>query len=304
MIDQACDFTDIYDLATNPNHAFRLVSQDEAHRVYMHTKKVATSPIHMMKACAVMPCSPKDFLRYLDMDVRALWDDHFVEGVVVKEISATSRSTILTSTGGSAKHNARSSSPGVGASSSSSSINAPAHPPLSSSSTPPRPMRVKVQLKHIGFLSPIPLLANRDFELIIAEAITDNGVALLKAFSPPVGTVVPLRQGEYIRGIVSMSGFVAEPHVYSDRRPPHVAVSGCKITYIALVHPMGLIPPLVVNTVVGKQTAALVQLQDFIASNSLESLAARGLIDAAVSNSDGSGGPKCGVVMKRKRAHL
>jgi hypothetical protein len=49
-------------------------------------------------------------------------------------------------------------------------------------------------------------------------------------------------------------------------------VVGSKVVYIALVQPMGRIPPLLVNLVIGKQTSGLKYLQKFIAKHPLSVL--------------------------------
>ncbi|CUG06297.1 Hypothetical protein, putative [Bodo saltans] len=285
-ISKACSFQDVLDLARS-KEGFRLASSDDKHQIRMFTKVVAESPIQLMKASTVMPCTPRDFLRYLDMDVRSLWDEHFVEGVVLRELTREAPPQ--------QQHQHR-------AATTSSALGSPlAEEVLASSSSSCVCQRgggkVKVQLKHIGFLSPIPFLQNRDFELVIAEHYCPQcKVAVLKAFSPPAESVVPLRPSEYVRGIVGISGFVAEPLRYREPRFQHAEVEGCRVTYVALVHPMGLIPPFLVNQVVGKQTSAMVLLQDFIAANSLKDLQARGVITAAEMNS----GSKCGEVMYRR----
>lgn len=320
---RACDFSDVWDLAMNtPAHqGFKLSSSDEVHRITMHTKRVPDSPIHLMKASAVMPCEPRAFLRYLDMDVRSLWDEHFLEGVVLHDAMTnadmdkvpppkypSSRTTKTRKekvdmehiTAGSAQVTSNGSSRdggfGVGDDDDEKDQremqSASGGQGSGSGGTIDGKGQVHVQGKHIAFASPIPLLLHRDFELIIAEWLRPDGVAVLKAISPPTGTLVPVRS-DYVRGVVQISGFVAVPCRYYEPRLRR-KVDGCRVTYVALVHPMGLIPPLVVNIVVGKQTSTLVRLQDFIATNPLERLVARGLISSATS------GAKCGVVMRRE----
>jgi hypothetical protein len=286
-ITKACSFQDVIDLARS-REGFRLASSDDKHQIRMFTKVVPESPIQLMKASTVMPCTPRDFLRYLDMDVRSLWDEHFVEGVVVRELTREAPPQQQQQQ----QHDIRN----VGSTSSATASTSAASSCVCRSGGG----KVKVQLKHIGFLSPIPFLQNRDFELVIAERYCPEcKVAVLKAFSPPaVGAVVPLRPSEYVRGIVGISGFLAEPLRYREPRFQHAEVDGCRVTYVALVHPMGLIPPFLVNQVVGKQTSAMVLLQDFIASNSLKDLQARGVIAAAEMDS----GSKCGEVMYRRHA--
>ena len=63
-------------------------------KIFMFTKPVTSSPIHMMKANVRMPCTPKAFLRYLEMDVRCLWDDLFLVGQVGRHLDASTHLSI------------------------------------------------------------------------------------------------------------------------------------------------------------------------------------------------------------------
>ena len=265
-------FDDVIKLARDNAPGFRLVTHDTKNNIKMYTAPVEASPIHMMKASVTMPCSPSAFLRYLDFDVRSMWDEHFIEGQVIHQFSkddvtvlrkAQTNNTDEVLAGGSSLSGSPSS---ISSSSSSSSWSAP----------------ITLQLKHVGFLSPVPLLTDRDFELIVAESFDERtGVAILKALSPPIGAIYPTTaakggggSGKYVRGLISLSGFVVSPVRYVDpvlRRD----IDGCSVTYIALVHPMGLIPPALVNIVVGKQTAGLLQLQAFMRQHPVASLPPR-----------------------------
>jgi hypothetical protein len=313
LFDRARDFSDIIELAQPNAPHFKLVSHDEGRGIRMFTRPVKSSPIQLMKASALMPCPPKDLLRYLDMDIRAMWDEHFIEGTVVRElrrkndvamstlpllaerISSRQVKTVAKERENGASgsrpliaNERRTAAAKLVAKSAPTQPRTPAPALLVAGAAPSQTATVaqssalralpaktdgteaKIQLKHIAFLSPIPLIMDRDFELVVAEQVLPSGTAVLKAFSTPRGYIKPPVPG-YVRGVVSISGFVAEPLRYVDptlRRE----VNGSRVTYIALVHPMGLIPPFLVNVVVGKQTSALSQLQEFIARNPLSEL--------------------------------
>jgi hypothetical protein len=257
------DFDDVLTLAHSSAPGFRLVTHDARNNIRMYTAPVEASPIHMMKASVTMPCAPEAFLRYLDFDVRCMWDEHFIEGAVIRKFSDREvkdlQKRLLLDTP--------------------SKISEKTSPPLRSNSPTKSVVSsttwkapVTLQLKHVGFLTPVPLLADRDFELVVAESFDEqSGVAILKALSPPVGSVYAANSNKYVRGVISLSGFIVTPVRYVD---PVLGrdVSGCSVTYIALVHPMGMIPSALVNIVVGKQTAGLQQLQTFMRQNPIATL--------------------------------
>ena len=207
-----------------------------------------------------MPCSADAFLRFLDFDVRSMWDEHFIEGQVIHQFSKEDVAQLQ-------QVKCKSQLPTTARDSSSSS-----------SGTDSKEQKwtapVTLHLKHVGFLSPVPLLTDRDFELVVAESYDDQtGIAILKALSPPIGSTFP-STGKYVRGVISLSGFIVKPVRYVDpvlRKD----INGCNVTYIALVHPMGLIPAALVNIVVGKQTAGLLQLQAFMRQNPVHTLPPR-----------------------------
>lgn len=247
----ALDFSDVTALAGS-SEGFKLVSRDSVNGIDMFTRPVASSPVHMMRASVVMPCRAEHFLRYLELDMRAHWDEHFISGQVLRDVTPHALRP---------KNNNNDSSNSVSRNSNNDSSG--------NSDTATRGDFVKVSMKHIAFLSPIPLLQNRDFELVVAERVA-NGVATLKAISPPVGHVRPRARG-FVRGVIPLSGFVAVPFRFWD--PVRGAeCDGCRVTYVALVHPMGLVPPMLVNAVVGKQTSGLVQLQAFVRNHPIGNL--------------------------------
>ena len=258
------DNNDILRLAQPEHPGFTVASRDDRARITMLTMPVPGCPIVMMKARAVMPCSPDEFLRYLDFDVRQRWDDHFRTGRVVKAMA-------LPPPAAPQDGPANGAGAGVGGDEAGDRT---------------------VLFKYMAFTSPLPVLRNRDFELAVAEEIHADGTAVLKAVSTPVGFLVPPPPPEralratrmmktmlssvkggggavredpsmYVRGHIQLSGFVARP------APPEGGKPCCEVTYIALVNPMGNIPPMFVNAIIGKQTTALKSLQTFIAANQL-----------------------------------
>ena len=215
VIAAVSDFSDIIALAKDDT-GFKQAAVDKQRNISMFTKPVAESPIHMMKARAVMPCGPKDLLGYLELDRRQMWDDHFIRGHVLNE-----------STTGAPAEDA-----------SSLVMGGPAN----------------VWFKYMAFKSPMPVVVQkRDFELVVGEQLLKDGTAVLKALSPPMGRCHPQENG-FVRGVIEISGFVAEP----------IGKHSCRVTYVALVDPKGMVPPVAVNILVGKQTATLAQMQRVI----------------------------------------
>lgn len=138
----------------------------------------------------------------------------------------------------------------------------------------------QTQLKYMSFHSPIPFLAARDFELVVHETYdAATKTSILKAISTPEGQLVPLpgASKKVVRGAILLSGFVVRP-VERGMEPPLLqgAAACCEVTYIALVHPRGWIPPAFVNMVIGKQTSALRALQSFIGKNPVPPTSSRG----------------------------
>jgi hypothetical protein len=220
IVEDVLDMTDVVRLAGPESAAeFRLASTGSG--VAMFTKPVPSFPVHCMKGQVTMPCTPKEFLSYLELNVRKQWDDLLLNGHIVEHI-VTHKAPVAAAEG-----------------------------------------TATVQTKYMAFASPIRgLFKARDFELVVGERMLPDGTAILKAVSPPAGTVVPLVPAQYVRGEVRLSGFVAKPATVSDGRGG--TVQHCEVTYVALVHPRGNIPTLLVNAVIGKQSAALVRLRTFI----------------------------------------
>ena len=374
LVSQVVDFTDVVALAHPDAVGFKVASVDSRHGIKMLTKPVEESPVHLMKAESLMPCPPHEFLRYLDTEIRAMWDENIASSQVIRKIEVEQAAPTA-----------------AAATSSSSSCGA--------EMVGSGKVATLTILKHMEFRSPLPqLFRNRDFEIIVHEHMdAHSGVCLLKAFSTPRGYLKPVvtkgdegsgvagatsrasqamaaslgswlgmgsskPQGNpnadsaiggdvgdlsteaVVRGSIIMSGFVVVPLVeledgtiVEDRRgmaeleekisgrggaraedvrsvgclpaafqllmgqrqknrlqanltpleyitlpaigerrkggePPQMKqyrVVGCKVIYIALVQPMGRIPTMLVNLVVGKQTSGLKLLQRFIARHPL-----------------------------------
>ncbi|KEG06135.1 hypothetical protein DQ04_15731000 [Trypanosoma grayi] len=133
--------------------------------------------------------------------------------------------------------------------------------------------------------SPIPLVQNRDFEMVVAEEVRNDGTAWVKAFSTPLGYIEPLdpQQPKYVRALMLFSGILAQPITGEEGH------ARCRLSYVALVHPMGLLPSFVVNMVLSAQMNALRKLQRFILEHPLATLAAP--------TAEGSGSPPRGAVV-------
>ena len=397
LITQVVDFTDVVALAHPEAHGFKVASMDNKHGIKMLTKPVEESPVHLMKAESLMPCPPAEFLRYLDTEIRAMWDENIHSSQVIRNLDVVSKKDSLLS-------------------SSSSSLTKEKGTNRSRNNN--GTMITSTLLKHMEFKSPLPqFFRNRDFEIVVHEQLDkQSGVGLLKAFSTPreylkpvvrddgpngrgattrAGQAVAASVGRWlgmgsgggscksntaasssseglndetspssgggeinteavVRGSIVMSGFVVVPllllddgTVVEDRRglseseheggvralgtlPPtfqallkhrqksradagldpvefmtlptirggatsssssslpkttQYRVIGSKVVYIALVQPMGRIPPMLVNLVIGKQTSGLKYLQKFIAKNPLSTLP-----QSKDGSSSGSGG--------------
>ena len=78
----------------------------------------------------------------------------------------------------------------------------------------------------------------------------------------------PDANGKMVRGSILQSGFIVKPARVADLPSElrHVGAA-CEVTYIALVHPRGRLHPTIVNLVIGKQTATLRGLQEFVAAH-------------------------------------
>jgi hypothetical protein len=212
LVAQVSDMTDVLRLAAPAHRGFTVASRDDKHDITMATMAVEGYPIHMMKATAAMPCSPAEFMTFLDIDVRPKWDEHFRAGRLLERVNDA------------------------------------------------------VYFKHLLFAAPVPLLNSRDFEVCVSEVMMPDGTAVLKAVSSSADALfLPTPARRVTRGEIKLSGFVIRPVPAA----PGSAKVTCVVTYIALIHPMGAIPAVLVNMLVGKQTKALRNLQSYIATHEL-----------------------------------
>lgn len=228
LIQTVQDFSDVLELSRDDFPGFVTHVHDEKHWIKMQTLKDDCSPIHLMKATARMPCSPRAFMQFLELDVRSQWDEYLHSAHVVAQV--------------------------------------PGHP--------------HTFFKYMRFRAPVPFLSHRDFELVACEKELPDGTMLLKSISTPRGMLVPPKERDgVVRGVVFLSGFVVKPVARGHERLSIPASSSaaqrsssescreCEATYIALIHPMGLIPSALVNVLIGKQTSGLIELQRFMSAH-------------------------------------
>lgn len=134
-------------------------------------------------------------------------------------------------------------------------------------------------LKYLAFRSPMPFVQARDFELVVSQKELPDGRALVKALSPPMGTALGL-DPRFVRGNILLSGFVAAPLPSAgSASAPSLVVgqssdepSRCRVTYVALINPMGLVPAMLVNVVIGKQTTTMAGMQRFVREHPFDAL--------------------------------
>ncbi|KAH9597256.1 START domain [Trypanosoma melophagium] len=244
---KAVDFTDVERilLATAEESGFRCITQDTTCDITLYSRPVENCPVHLMRAEAFLPCPPTQVLAYLDVPTRREWDDHIAElrslrtlqrpRSLVKESNSDMKDVV-----GETEHRLRVLQPG----------------------------QRRVALHYMAIRSPIPLVQNRDFELVVSEEVRRDGTAWVKAFSTPLGYIEPLdpKQSKYVRGLMLFSGVLAKPMINAEGQEK------CRLSYVALVHPMGLIPSVLVNMVLGAQLSALRKLQKFISLHPLPTL--------------------------------
>ena len=174
-----------------------------------------------------------------------------------------------------------------------------------------QPGQRRVAIHYLETRSPVPFVQDRDFELVVAEEVRADGTAYSKALSTPFGYHMPLdpQQSRYVRAVVLLSGMVArtlEAAVVEEVLPPMLkrhrasqlmnaksksSVKGtthtppsppspppteyCVLEYIGLVHPMGMLPAVLVNVVISAQLNAMRKMQAFIAQHPMSTLRPR-----------------------------
>lgn len=359
---------------------FRRIAEDARTGIEVFSSPVEGCPIHLMRATGIIPCRASELLLYMENDVRPEWDGYVKLSRHVRPLSAppsdaaaaAARSTLSTSL---AVHydDHKPPRPTSLRVTSQDVISVPAssssHPPPPSStgaatlsrgrtggeeekeeddgstklaSFTYQPGQRRVALHHLGIRSPVPFVQDRDFELVVAEEIRPDGVAYMKAFSTPMGYVVPLdpAQTRYVRAALYLSGVIAHPLDLHGRTVAErnailpqslrggtaasasspVALGGgeggaarskkgrqavlggpgapreyCVIDYFGLVHPMGLVPPMLVNMIISAQITTLKKLQQYVLENPPHSL------PAAVSRG-GLGGEQRGGRRRARRS--
>ncbi|CCW62581.1 unnamed protein product [Phytomonas sp. EM1] len=310
---------------------FRRIASNNHTGVEIFSAAVEGCPIHLMRASAIMPCSPADLLKYMDSDIRPAWDSHLRSSRIVRRLKPHPPGAACGGTGPahaqqtsliavlpaeatapvetSLSHSLSNTRPAPGGLSQTSVVGRehPIDPSKQARCVPPmrpcgvdaedsfqyRPGQHRVAVHYMEVKSPIPLMQDRDLELLVCEAVTQNGCAVVKAFSTPMGKVVPMdpTQTRYVRAVVLLSGIVAQPLPLGQvdiatSLPPSLRVvakrdledgnSGarkeyCVIEYLGLVHPMGLIPPVITNMVISAQVGVLEGLQRHIAEHPISS---------------------------------
>lgn len=69
--------------ASNSIFAFSEQVNDLARQIRISTKTFSTFPVDMVKAVVYIPIAPQDFLKMLELEKRATWDEHFRGGEVL-----------------------------------------------------------------------------------------------------------------------------------------------------------------------------------------------------------------------------
>ncbi|ESL08010.1 hypothetical protein TRSC58_04295 [Trypanosoma rangeli SC58] len=220
---------------------FKPIAQDAACGISLHSRPVEECPVQLMRAEVGLPCRPAEVLAYLNVSTRRRWDRHIAELRAVRILPRPS---------------------GISGDADIADVDSVEELQL-------KPGQRRVALYYMAVRTPIPLVQNRDFEMVVAEEVRRDGTVWVKAFSTPLGYVEPLDpcQSNYVRALMLFSGILARPV------PNSKGVMECHVSYVALVHPMGLIPSAVVNFVLSAQLNALKGLQRFILQHPLSTLA-------------------------------
>ncbi|KPI89211.1 hypothetical protein ABL78_1704 [Leptomonas seymouri] len=304
---------------------FRCIGADADTGITIYSAPVENCPMHLMRAYAVLPCAPRDVLRYMHNDVRPLWDSYIRRNAMLRELpppevaaEAAKAYPLSSSIGAAVTGVGRQSPTSLSArtkplrTASASTSTAATSPPAASDKFDYRPGQRRVAIHYLETRSPVPFVQDRDFELVVAEEVRPDGVACSKAFSTPFGYDMPLdpEQSRYVRAVVLLSGFVARPldaavvdqvlppmlrrhrallakqpspkrnlktaqGTHLEAQPPslpQLLPEYCVLEYIGLVHPMGMLPAVLVNIVISAQLNAMRKMQSFIARNPILTL--------------------------------
>ncbi|GET88995.1 hypothetical protein, conserved [Leishmania tarentolae] len=345
--------------ALQPPLTFRCIAADSDTGISVFSTPVEDCPMHLMRAYAVLPCSPREVLQYMGNDIRPRWDSYLRRSALLRELTppeqtkAVERQYPLSSSIGTAGtavvqrsptslsaqsrgalHQPASSSPcttdGTGGCGGRTAALGPAIAAHSSSAAfEYLPGQRRVAIHYLETRSPVPFVQDRDFEIVVAEEVRSDDTAYMKAFSTPLGYHMPLgpRQTRYVRAVVLLSGMVARPldaATVEEVLPPvllrhrqaaaqqiskelagiakknpsaSTTVPGdtascaagaaalrqyCVVEYVGLVHPMGLLPGVLVNMIISAQLNAMRKMQAFIALHPMSTLRPRSVAHAAM----------------------
>ncbi|CBZ27480.1 conserved hypothetical protein [Leishmania mexicana MHOM/GT/2001/U1103] len=346
--------------APQPPLVFRCIAADSDTGISVYSTPVEDCPMHLMRAYAVLPCSPRDVLQYMDNDIRPRWDSHLRRSALLRELTPPEQtkaverqyrlSTSIGTAGAAVSQRSptslsaqsrgalrqRASSPrttdAIRAATGSAAVSDPA---TAAASSPTAfkylPGQRRVGIHYLETRSPVPFVQDRDFEIVVAEEVRPDGTTYMKAFSTPLGYHMPLvpHQSRYVRAVVLLSGMVARPldtarveevlppvllrHYQAaaqhrgievastaTRKPSATSttVSGdaansavphqyCVVEYVGLVHPMGLLPAVLVNMIISAQLNAMRKMQAFIMQHPMSTLRPRSVAHAAAGEATG-----------------
>lgn len=242
---------------------FRKIAEDAHTGVRLYSTPVEHCPIHLMRATAIMPCAPRTILQYMENEVRPKWDRSIDQSRILRELRPPPAAAEMQTMTAALRTTPRPST-------------APPAEPFAF-----RPGQRRVALHYLGVRSPVFLVQDRDLELVVAEEVREDGSVFMKAFSPPMGYARPLdpAQQRYVRAVLLLSGVIArpvqrsatQPDCLADGRrlPPSLrtgppAAAYCRVEYMGLLDPMGLLPPVLVNMVISAQVGTLKRLQQYI----------------------------------------
>ena len=175
----ALDFSDVlYYSSPEACGGFKRVAEERRRSISVFSRAMQCSPINMMRATVVMPCSPAEFVRYMEPDARVLWDEHYKYGRLIRRVKPLPPPSASASAAGPSP----------------STASAPATAAGGDQQVGDYP-----QLKIFEFNSPVPSLVRaRDFEMVMSQRVNPaDGTALVKGFSTPKGYLLPL---QYKRG--------------------------------------------------------------------------------------------------------
>ncbi|CAJ1989229.1 hypothetical protein conserved [Leishmania donovani] len=344
--------------APQPPLVFRCIAADSDTGISVYSTPVEDCPMHLMRAYAVLPCSPGDVLQYMDNDIRPRWDSHLRRSALLREltppeqtkaverqyrlstsigtagaaVSQRSPTSLSAQSRGALRQRASSSSRTTDAIHGDCGSALVSGPATAADSSPTAfkylPGQRRVAIHYLETRSPVPFVQDRDFEIVVAEEVRSDDTAYVKAFSTPLGYHMPLgpHQSRYVRAVVLLSGMVARPldaarveevlppvllrhhqaatqhggievaGIATKKPSTSTTVSGdaaaraanvavphryCVVEYVGLVHPMGLLPAVLVNMIISAQLNAMRKMQAFITQHPMSTLRPRSATHAA-----------------------